>query len=69
MPRTERLTGRRRVVVSIALGSEVDKFLLAVLASLDHLLLARPVRWDGAVALHRGLVSHISCIATGHGLS
>jgi hypothetical protein len=36
----------------------MQEFLLTIGTALDHLLLARPIRWDRTVARHLGLVSH-----------
>jgi hypothetical protein len=58
MTRLERLTGSSAIIIPVAIGSEVQEFLLAISTPLHHLLLTRPIRWDRAVARHLGLVSH-----------
>jgi len=54
----ERLTGGSAVIVTVSLGTEVQKFLLATGTRLDHLLLPGPIRRHRSIARHLGLVSH-----------
>jgi hypothetical protein len=60
---TERLACSSRVVVTIALSTEVYQLLFAVGTRLNHLLLACPVGFSNPIALHLALSRHIlSCI-------
>jgi hypothetical protein len=58
MSRLKRFTRRRGIVVTIALGSEVDELFFAALATLDHLLLTRPIRTSNFIAGHFTFLSH-----------
>jgi len=44
--------------MAIALGSEVDELFFATLATLDHLLLTRPIRTHNFIAGHFTFISH-----------
>lgn len=63
MPRPETFTRRRTVVVTIALRSEMNNFLLAALAALDHHLLALRRATTRFIAGHVLLAGHplITC--------